>query len=333
MAINIFELEQQAIRESQLADQEREAQTARDELKAARSQDKKAIDKRTASVYRLATRANDTKTRLLNVLNRHLGIVKPRLDPVEMASRLIVVLLAVFAAFCMDYFWLGISTSFLMELDGIDPDSAYGRIAKVVMPLVVLALEMAIATLLYDAYSKSRLKGAALLWGTVAVALVTGLSIITASTLIEQSGVDTLGDMSLSELGLMIAYTILSMAPHLVILFSGKMGVLGKAQVVDLIRRLRLNRLNLKFDRRSLRAFAEFNRRDRDIADYNEKHPHPFREEVFPKIVRNIINEAAGVQVIQPPSGAPYEPDDDTRRDAPRPVSNPQPTNPNGESH
>jgi len=219
-----------------------------------------------------------------------------------------------------------------MELYGIDPGSAYGEIAKVVIPLVVLTLEMAIATLLYDAYRRSGLKGAALLWGTLAVALVTGLCIITASTLMEQSEADTLGGMSASELGLTIAFTILSMAPHLVILFSGKMGVLGKAQVVDLIRRIRLNRLNLKFDRRALRAFSEFSGRKRDIVDYDEKHERPFREEMFPKVVRDIINEAAGVQVLHPPPGEPYEPDDGARLAALRRGFAPQPTHPNGES-
>ncbi len=115
MAINIFKREQEAIAEAQLADQESQAQTARDELKAASSQDKEAIDKRTTKLYRFVKRANSAKTRLLNVLNRHLGTVKPRLDPVEMASRLIVVLLAGLAALALDYFWLSISTSFLTE--------------------------------------------------------------------------------------------------------------------------------------------------------------------------------------------------------------------------
>ena len=313
MAVNIFAREQQAIDEAERAAQENQAQTARDELDDQRIPDLKAIDRRTAKVYRLVKRANHIKTRFRDALNRHLDTVKPRLDPVEMVSRLIVVLLAVFAAFALDYFWLGISASFLMELDGIDSDSTYGEIAKVVIPLVVIVIEMSIATLMYDAYSKSRLKGAALLWGAAAVALIIGLCIITASTLIEKSDADALGDMSLSEWGLMIAYTIMSALPHLVILFSGKMGVLGKAQVFYLIRRFRVQRLNLKFDRRSLRAFAEFSGRQRDIADYDEKHQRPFREEVFPKIVRDIINEAAGVQVIPPPPGVPYEPDDDTR--------------------
>lgn len=306
--------------QGQQAKEEHKARSSESDLSASRHGDEKKIDDRFVAVQRLADIAEATRAKFAAALGRYNEVIIDfdMGNPARFASLLSIVFLSAIAALLIDYFWLGLSTEFILDLAGTDEDSLFAQLAKVAIPIVVIILEATLAGLIYTSYLKSKLRGMALFWGAFAVAFLVCLCLATASALIASSEADSIGEMDVWEILLMIAYTGLSSLPHVIILFSGRLGYEGKGLLYVMIRWRWAQWLNLRYDRRASATLAEFNRMERDIDTFDEKHHRSYRRGVFSKDARHIINTCAGVQLIPPPPGEPYGEDD-----TPGPTSSP----------
>lgn len=319
--MNIYHEEQKAREAGQQAEAARRAEVKRTATEAARNESRQTVIRLFDRIHvhdKLIVRAEGRRDEALDRLKRTIQAM-PGLDngdPMKTMARLSVVLLGIIGAYALDLLLFSSLVSYLLQMVGVDPASAFADGARLAVPAVIVGVEVVIATLLYSAKQKAynRFRGAALGWTILAVAMAVGMSTLTAATFVANQGAESPFDLTLADLMLIIPITVFSAIPHSIVLFSGRYGPEGKAYLFLLWRRFRVRWLNRHFDKRGakvLRAYHEFERA------YHE-HFQTYRERVWPgtfsETARRIINKLLGAEVIPPPESTPHSGDGSIRR-------------------
>lgn len=313
MTIDLFQQEQAARQAGEQAMAARLAATEQAATEAARNEAEEKtyglfdrIHDKAAPAERVKGKRDEALGRLRSAIQANPGLDSG--DPMQTVARLSVVLLGLGGAYVLDLILFSSLVSYLLQMVGIDSASALVGIARVVVPAMIVAVEVVIATLLYSAKQKAgnRFRGAVLGWTILAIAMAVGMSALTAATFVAGEGVDSFFDLTLADLLLMVPITVFSGIPHAIVLFSGRYGSEGKAHLYLLWRRFRVRWLNWRYDRRGAKVLRAYHEYERARHNYRQTYDRSIEPGTFSEAARRIINERLGAEVIPPPRGTAY---------------------------
>ena len=143
-----------------------------------------------------------------------------------------------------------------------------------------------------------------LLYTRIAIALVAVLSLIATATFIADQFTDEF-DLTLDMIMLTIGFALLSPLPHILILFAGKDAYEGKAYMLYLYLKRRLDKLGREFDERLKAVLAEFRQCERLEHHLRQEHNHIPSPALYTADARRIINAAFDAEMISPVSRPP----------------------------
>lgn len=309
---SIFDHEEQA-REQARAEIERQAA---EELRKTREEEQasseRAINGSVDEVHRYARRAARFSQLKRDVIGRLKKMIRanPDLDtgdPIKTVSNLSVVLFGWLGAYLFDFFLLGILSSYWLNMQSAN--ALIRTIAKFVIPLAFLFLEIALATLLVNAYKRGK-RLVQSLWAAFSTLIIIGVAWFTASMVMASEDVDVLGDLGIGGMGLLLFMVLIAVMPHVVLLFGGLLGYEGKALLLVFGRRFRARRYDKKYEKAADTALSHFRLFVRKTEEHRRRFPGTewVLSETFSAEAREIINDRMGYRVI--PSRDDFDPPD-----------------------
>lgn len=212
-------------------------------------------------------------------------------------SKLLVTIFGIIPAWMLDVVVFSGATAFFMEAAGFAVTGIIGGIilwiGRAIIPLGIIAFEIAISTLRYrapDAQAKR-------FFTRMGIALVVVLSLIAVATFVATNFIDS-SYVTLDLVALAIGFALLSPLPHLYILFSGKDAYEGKAYLLYMYLKRRVNKLACVFDDRLKDVLAMYRRCMRKEHQLREEFNHTPAPALYTADARRIINKAFDAEMV-----------------------------------
>ena len=279
-------------------------------LKADMKIDKKDVLRLLDRLYRLCDKLRITRLKHAMLVKKNdLALyATPSLanaDQTYITGRLLMVLGSIIVALVMDYFLFKSAVFYLLRQVGIDTASGFAFIATLLVPCMVVALEMVLASSLYYAWDKKkRTFGSylvAVAYSIICAAITVVMPLISAATFLASENAASFSDLDASMQLLFTGLLVLSFTIHAVIVFSGKQANEGKALVLKVLREFRINRLTLRSARLENAAYEAFRKYKQRRDAFNQEYEEtgfalgfgPFDEKT-----RALINNRVGREEI-----------------------------------
>lgn len=307
--INTYEIEEEAKAEGR-AEASRMAEEGQRLLREDEKSDStkrlwKLVDK-VLKYARKTVKFEDNTTDAINELGKA-ARANPTLDsgdPVQTMSRFSVTGFSYGGAYAFDFILLGALSGYWIGLVGGSWVLLW--IAKIVLPFVVLALEVGVASNFVSAAIERR-RVATYGWGLFSTIIVAGVGLYTANMVMANEGFDSLSEMGFGDLGFLGFMMAIAMMPHLILLFSGLAGYEGKALILLYWKRFKVrqnNRKCQKYSDNTRIAFAKFTRAHDEHVEYFSCAKWDLSA-VFSADARRVINESMEAEIIPAPSAPP----------------------------
>lgn len=225
-------------------------------------------------------------------------------DPIKTITRVPLVVFGLIGAFAIDFFLFGVMSSYLLSMQEANWVTRW--VAKVVIPLTVVAIEAVVSSLLVRAtLDRKRLTSFA--WRTLSVAFVVFIGSYTGSMVIANEGADSIFDLEGGKLGLLLLIVSIAVLPHIVLLFGGKPGYEGKALLLIYGKRFLVRWYDRKYRKHFDKAVSHFTKFARMLSDHEsyfdcEKWD---MSTLFTAEARMTINDAMDAEIIPAPNAPP----------------------------
>ena len=221
-----------------------------------------------------------------------------------------IIALSAIAVVFIDILLFGALADFLVRL-GFGGNPAFILAAKIILPIMVVWLELKLATLLameqekhIEGMGRTRQYWFYLSFGIMIVCIMPAISL--ATTLAIRSGTPAGARLAFDAMAIGLA--VLALAAHGLVLFGGQGANRAMAHVVFNVKHRNLNRSiqrsDIRYRREANQLIVATTSYINAFTDHNMRYPDARIEPgPFDRVTRETVNEVFGYEVVQAPAG------------------------------